>query len=144
MGFPDGSGVNNPGGQGMWVWCLGQQDPPGGGNRNPLQYSCLKNPMDRGAWWATVHGVAKNQTWLKRLSMQACTHQAPVQSMTCGRPSGLAKKWGPALDHGQVSVSIWASGSLIPRQASQHLKTLADPLDSVSDWTHRFGGTPWV
>ena len=33
-----------------------------GGNSNPLQYSCLQNPMDRGAWWATVHGVAKSQT----------------------------------------------------------------------------------
>ena len=32
---------------------------PGGGNSNPLQYSCLGNPMDRGAWWATVHGVEK-------------------------------------------------------------------------------------
>ena len=41
------------------------------GNSNPLQYSCLENPMDRGAWWATVHRVAKNQTWLKRLSMHA-------------------------------------------------------------------------
>ena len=35
---------------------------PGGGNGNPLQYSCLGNPMDRGAWWATVHGVAKSRT----------------------------------------------------------------------------------
>ena len=33
------------------------------GNGNPLQYSCLENPMDRGAWWATVHRVAKSQTW---------------------------------------------------------------------------------
>ena len=32
---------------------------PGEGNGNPLQYSCLENPMDRGAWWATVHGVAR-------------------------------------------------------------------------------------
>ena len=32
---------------------------PGGGNSNPLQYSCLENPMDRGAWWATVHGGHK-------------------------------------------------------------------------------------
>ena len=31
---------------------------PGGGYGNPLQYSCLENPMDRGAWWATVHGIA--------------------------------------------------------------------------------------
>ena len=34
---------------------------PGGGHGNPLQYSCLENPVNRGAWWATVHGVAKNQ-----------------------------------------------------------------------------------
>ena len=37
---------------------------PEGGHGNPLQYSCLKNHMDRGAWWATVHGVAKSQTRL--------------------------------------------------------------------------------
>ena len=37
---------------------------PGEGNGNPLQYSCLGNPMDRGAWQATVHGVTKNQTQL--------------------------------------------------------------------------------
>ena len=35
---------------------------PGGGNDNPLQYSCLGNTMDRGAWWATVHGVTKSGT----------------------------------------------------------------------------------
>ena len=34
----------------------------GEGNGNPLQYSCLENPMDRGAWWSTVHGVAKSRT----------------------------------------------------------------------------------
>ena len=36
---------------------------PGEGNGNPLQYSCLGNPMDGGAWWVTVHGVAKSLTW---------------------------------------------------------------------------------
>ena len=36
----------------------------GGGNGNPLRYSCLENPMDRGAWWATGHGVTKSGTWL--------------------------------------------------------------------------------
>ena len=41
---------------------------PGGGHGNPLQYSCLENPMDRGAWWATVHRVARNPTWLKLLN----------------------------------------------------------------------------
>ena len=38
---------------------------PGGGHSNPLQYSCLENPMNRGAWQATVHSVAKSQTPLK-------------------------------------------------------------------------------
>ena len=44
---------------------------PGGGHDNPLQYSCLENPMDRGAWWVTVHRVAKSQTGLKGLSTHA-------------------------------------------------------------------------
>ena len=44
----------------------GSGKSPGGGNGNPLQYSCLENPMDRGAWQATVHGVAKSQTRLSR------------------------------------------------------------------------------
>ena len=35
---------------------------PGGGHGNPLQYSCLENPMDRGAWWVTVHGVTQSRT----------------------------------------------------------------------------------
>ena len=45
----------------MWVWSLGWEDS-GIGNGNPLQFSCLENTMDRGAWWATVHGVAKSQS----------------------------------------------------------------------------------
>ena len=45
---------------------------PGGGHGDPLQYSCLKNPVDRGAWRATVHVVAKSQTQ-KQLSMHAYT-----------------------------------------------------------------------
>jgi len=40
---------------------------PGGANSNPLQYSCLENPIDRGAWWAMVHRIAKSQTQLKQL-----------------------------------------------------------------------------
>ena len=45
---------------------------PGGGQGNPLQYSCLENPMDRGAWLARIHRVAKNESQLKGLSMYAC------------------------------------------------------------------------
>ena len=45
--------------QETWVRSLGGEDSPEGGHLNPLQYSCLGNPMDRGAWQASVHGVAK-------------------------------------------------------------------------------------
>ena len=43
----------------------GWRRSPGERNGNPLQYSCLRNPKDRGAWWATAHGVAESQTWLR-------------------------------------------------------------------------------
>ena len=46
----------------QWDWSLDWEDSPGEGNGNPLQHSCLGNPMDRGAWWAIVHGVAKSWT----------------------------------------------------------------------------------
>ena len=51
---------------------------PGGGHGNPLQYSCLENPMDRGAWWATVHGVAQSQT---RMQSDSCGKQSPKQRL---------------------------------------------------------------
>ena len=63
LGFPGGSVVNNSqaisGDAGL---IPGSGRFCGEGNGNPLQYSCLDNPMDRGSWWATVHGVAKNWT----------------------------------------------------------------------------------
>ena len=64
-GFPGGSEVKesacNVGGLSL---IPGSGRSPGEGNGNPLQYSCLENPMDAGAWWATVHGVAKSRTRL--------------------------------------------------------------------------------
>ena len=62
-GFPDGSEVKasaRNAGDLRSIPGLGRS--PGEGNGNPLQYSCLENPMDGGAWWATVHGVAKSRT----------------------------------------------------------------------------------
>ena len=53
-----------------WIPGLGRF--PGGGNGNSLQYSCLENPMDRGAWRATVHRVANSQVQLNQLSTHAC------------------------------------------------------------------------
>ena len=52
----------NAGGMGDVGSILELERTPGGGNGTPLQYSCLENPMDRGAWWATVHGVADSDT----------------------------------------------------------------------------------
>ena len=51
---------------------------PGGGHGNPLQYSCLENPMDRGAWWTTVHRVTKSWTRLKQISTRAHTWNEQV------------------------------------------------------------------
>ena len=65
LGFPGGSEVkafaSNTGDLGS---IPGSGRSPGEGNGNPIQYSCLENPMDGGAWWATVHGVAKSRTRL--------------------------------------------------------------------------------
>ena len=62
-GFPDGSGVKNlPANAGDVGLIPGSGRSSGGGHGDPLQYSCLENPMDRGTWWATVHRVEKGRT----------------------------------------------------------------------------------
>ena len=54
----------------------------GGGNGNSLRYSCLKNPMDKGAWWATVHDFSKSQTWLSDWAhTYTCTNMTILQSV---------------------------------------------------------------
>ena len=74
MGFPGSSAVKvsacNTGDPGS-IPGLGRS--PGEGNGNPLQYSCLENPMDGGAWWAIVHGVTKRWTWLMQLGNTCCS-----------------------------------------------------------------------
>ena len=70
--FSSGAVVKNPpanAGDSGDVGSIPVGRSPGGGDGNPLQYFYLENPMDRGAWWATVHGVTKGWTGLKRLSM---------------------------------------------------------------------------
>ena len=72
----------------------------GEGNRNPLQYSCLENPMDGGAWWAAVHGVSRNQTRLSNFTFTFHFHALEKEMAThssvlawripgMGEPSGL-------------------------------------------------------
>ena len=68
-GFPGGSaGKESACNAGDLGLIPGSGRTLGGGHGNPLQYSCLENPMDRGAWQATIHGVAKSWTRLKQLS----------------------------------------------------------------------------
>ena len=68
----------------------------GEGNGNPLQYSCLENPVDRGAWWAAVYGVAQSWTRLKRLSMHACIGKGngnPLQYSCLENPGDGGAWW---------------------------------------------------
>ena len=89
MGFPGGAAVKNlfanAGDSGDAGSIPGSERSPGGGNGNPPQYSCLENPIERGAWWATVHGVAESDktertytivTWLCAFNKNPlnCTH----------------------------------------------------------------------
>ena len=80
MGFPGGSEVKasawNAGDLGS-IPGLGRSS--GEGNGNPLQYSCLENPMEGGGWWGTVHGVAKSRT---RLSDFTFTFQCTAQEIS--------------------------------------------------------------
>ena len=83
--FPGGSVVKNPlasTGDLNSIPRLGRA--PGEGNGNPLQYSCLENPMNRGVWWATVHGVTKKGDTTEQLSPRA---QTWIQIPTLPLPS---------------------------------------------------------
>ena len=62
------------------VWSLGQEEPPGEGNDNPFQYSCLENPINRRAWQATVHGVAKS--WTQCSNSTTTTNYVPSRLWT--------------------------------------------------------------
>ena len=66
-----------------FIYYLGLVINSGEANGNPLQYSCLENPVDRGAWWAAAHGVAQSRTRLKRLSTHACIGEGNGNPLQC-------------------------------------------------------------
>ena len=77
--------------------CLFSLSCIGVGNGNPLQYSCLENPRDGGAWWAAVYGVAQSRTWLTRLS-SSNNNSAPCQQHRDWRlleKAGWRRQWHP-------------------------------------------------
>ena len=61
---------------------------PGGGNNNPLQYSCLENSMDRGAWWAPVHGLHKELNMTEKLSLSEESNSQKVEWRLVGMGEG--------------------------------------------------------
>ena len=84
------------------IWDLLTQDT-GEGNGNPLQYSCLENPMDGGTWWAAVHGIAKSRTWLSdftftfhfhALEKEMATHSSVLAWRIPGTAEPGCRLWG--------------------------------------------------
>ena len=82
----------------------------GEGNGTPLQYSCLENPMDRGAWWASVHGVTKSRTLTERLHFHFSLHALEKEMAThssvlawriprMGEPGGLSSLGSHRVGH---------------------------------------------
>ena len=70
MGFPGGPVIKNPPDNAGDLGLIpGWGRSPGEGNGNPFHYSCLRNPMDRGTWWATVYRVARESDKTQRLIM---------------------------------------------------------------------------
>ena len=91
----------------------------GEGNGNRLQYSYLENPLDTGAWWAAVHGVAQSQTWLKRVSMHAYIGEGNGNPLQCSclenprdRGAWCAAVYGVAQSQTQLKWLSCSSGSL--------------------------------
>ena len=86
---------------------------PGGGHSNPLQYSCLENTVDRGAWWAMVHRVTKSQTWLKWLSMhsQAVNLSIPLLDF-CRELDSAFVLWVWSFSHSFAVCALSVSSSL--------------------------------
>ena len=112
LGFPSGSVIKNPpanAGDARDVGSIpGSGRSPGVGNGHPLQYFCLENPMNRGAWRATVHGVAKIQTWLSRHALTHITWYGRRESLLLTRTRAPAAwKWKPI-----PYFVFWTSGKL--------------------------------
>ena len=102
----------------MYMCTLGE------GNGTPLQYSCLENRMDRGAWWAAVHGVAKSQTRLSdftftfhfhALEKEMATHSSVLawKIPGTGEPGGLLSMGSHRVGHDLAAAAAAAAGCVL-------------------------------
>ena len=121
--------VGNPG------LILGLGKSPGEGNGNPLQYSCLGNPKDRGTWWATVHGITKSRTQLSDFSSLFVYIKAPAISVT-GNIMNVYISWlvtdiltTAGLSVQEHGTQFWSSGPF-PVQSLGRALLSYDPMDS--------------
>ena len=109
--------------QETWVRSLLGRSPRGG-NDNPLQYSCLDNPMDKGAWQVTVYRVTRNQT---QLSMHACTQAVKVHRSSTAKNNGrnnIYTIWNPYIVYtGFFSFNLnrWEHKDFTLHAVTQHL-----------------------
>ena len=118
---------------------LGSRGSPGGGHGNPFQYSCLENPTHRGAWWATVHGVAKSLTPLKKKKIQPKQTAWQKGTALCYRQQGLNKLLFDCLQWSEKVFFFFCSifrpqctawGVLVPRPGIEPL-----PSALEGEWT---------
>ena len=131
LGFPCGSVVKNLPANAGDVRHTGSTPglgrSPGGGHGNPLQYSCLENPTNRGAWRTAVHVVAKNGAQLKGLSTHTCAHTQEdyhQHKCFCGQKS-VTHSWTP-LDT--------FPGQPLGNEGSQQVSTNWEKQRNLQEW----------
>ena len=104
----------------------------GGGNGNPLQYSCLGSPMDGGAWWATVHGVAASDTTEQRTLHFTCPFPGILRSATRHPPLSAAVLSGlEPVPPGQRSTPVPVNGTHKPLPSLPTVLTPCPPTPSL-------------
>ena len=133
----------------------------GEGSGTPFQYSCLENPMDRGAWWAAVHGVTKSQTRLgdftftfNALEKEMATHSSVLAWRVpgTGEPRGLPSMGSHRAGHdwsdlaaaatGNEGLPRWPSGKESACQCKRHKRCWFDPWVGKIAWRRKWQPTP--
>ena len=126
LGIEKQRGLWGLGSRSRWLQTLCALDIPSGeGNGTPLQYSCLENPMDGGAWWAAVHGVARSRTRLSNftftfhfpaLEKEMATHSSVLawRIPGTGEPGGLLSMGSHRVGHDWSDLAAAAAAADIP------------------------------